>query len=232
VRSGDRVTLVTDLGQTTFGVAGVFVDYTSDAGTLLMDRKQYQRFWNDSLVDAYDLWLARGGDSGRVAEEIREKLGGRYELFVSTHVQIKERILRLMRDSFRVNYALESVAILVAVMGLVQNLLASAVDRTRQFGVLRALGAQKRDLRASLMLEAGLIGLAGGLLGVVGGALISFHHVVYNTKTLTGWSFSYVFPWSWGLGIVLGTVLVSGLVGVWIGARVARQSITSSIQYE
>jgi putative ABC transport system permease protein len=137
-----------------------------------------------------------------------------------------------MRDSFRVNYAMEAVAILVALLGLAQSLLASAVDRRREFGVLRALGATRRDICRSLTLEGGLLGLCGGILGIIGGTLISFHHVVYNTKALTGWSLEYHFSWAWCQGIVFGSVFLSALAGLCVGQHVARQRITDAIQYE
>src|ERR1051325_5676528 len=62
--TGETIRLATPSGTAQFKIAGVYVDYSSDSGSVLIERNLYKRFWKDDLGDAFDLWLARGAPPG------------------------------------------------------------------------------------------------------------------------------------------------------------------------
>jgi putative ABC transport system permease protein len=230
--TGDTIRLATPSGFASFKIIGIYVDYSSDAGSVLIEREWYKRLWGDDLVDAFDLWLARGADPQAAIREINERYGDDYQLFVSTHRELKENVVRLMEQSFSVNYAVEIVAVVVAIFSVVNTLLASVLDRRREIGVLRAIGATKKQLRGMIMAEAGWIGLLGGVLGLGAGAIMSYHHVVYNTKFLTGWSFSYFYPVEVAVISLVASVILCLLAGYFPAKRAASIPIVSAIGYE
>src|SRR5258708_34061179 len=158
------------------------MDYWSDSGRVLLDRERYKKYWKEDLLDALDLWLELGTDQQAIIQTIKERYGEPYQLFISTHRELKESVVRIMEQSFVVNYAVEIVAIVVAIFSVINTLLASVLDRTREIGVLRAIGATQAQVRRIVMMEAGWMGLIGGLLGLFAGTLMAYHHVVYNTK--------------------------------------------------
>ena len=106
-----------------------------------MDRALYKKYWKDELVDAFDLWLEPGTDQQAVIQQIKDEFGEKYRLFVSTHRELSDAVVRIMEQSFVVNYAVEIVAVVVAIFSVINTLLASILDRTRELGVLRAIGA-------------------------------------------------------------------------------------------
>ena len=229
---GDIVYLPTPSGLVPFRVLGVYVDYSSDSGSVLIDRALYKRIWRDELVDAFDLWLNPGADQERVIRTIREDYGEKYQLFVSTHKELRDTVVDIMEQSFSVNYAVEVVAVVVAIFSVVNTLLASVLDRAREIGVLRAVGATQRQLRKMVVAEAGWMGLIGGILGLFVGTVMSYHHVVYNTKVLTGWTFQYHYPFHIAflcLILSVGLCLVAGYVPA---KRAAATNIVSAIGYE
>ena len=61
--------------------------------------------------------------------------------------------------------------------------------------MLRAIGATQSQVRRIIVMEAGWMGLIGGLLGLFAGSVMAYHHVVYNTKLLTGWTFQFFYPY-------------------------------------
>ena len=138
---GDSFELVTPSGPVTFKVLGIYIDYSSDIGSVLIDRALYKKYWRDELVDAFDLWLEPGVDMAALIQKIKEGYGEKYQLFISTHRELKDAVLRIMEQSFVVNYAVEIVALVVAIFSVINTLLASILDRTREIGVLRAIGA-------------------------------------------------------------------------------------------
>jgi putative ABC transport system permease protein len=231
-RAGDVIRLTTPSGPVSFKIIGIYVDYTSDSGSVLIERDVYKKLWGDDLVDAFDLWLARGADQQAVIDKINRDYGAPYQLFVSTHGELKRNVVGLMQQSFAVNYAVEIVAVVVAIFSVINTLLASVLDRTREIGVLRAIGATRKQVRGMVLAEAGWIGLLGGVLGLIAGAVISYHHVVYNTKFLTGWTFQYYYPTEVAVLSIIASVGLCLLAGYFPAKRAASIPIVSAIGYE
>jgi putative ABC transport system permease protein len=229
---GDTIQLPTPSGLVPFTVVGVYVDYSSDSGSVLIDRALYKRIWHDELVDAYDLWLDPGTDQQAVIDRIKEDYGEKYQLFISTHKELRENVVQIMEQSFSVNYAVEIVAVIVAIFSVINTLLASVLDRTREIGVLRAVGATQSQLRRMVMAEAGWIGFLGGILGLIAGTVMSYHHVVYNTKALTGWTFQYSYPFGFAFLCLILAVVLCLLVGYVPAKQAASIPIVSAIGYE
>ena len=229
---GDTLQLPTPSGTVSLAVLGIYLDYSSDQGSILMDRSLYQKYWGDGLVDAFDLWLTPGADQEAVIQKIKEQYGAPYQLFISTHRELKEAVVEVMEQSFTVNYAVEIVAVVVAIFSVVNTLLASVVDRVREIGVLRAIGATQGQLRRMVLAEAVSIGLLGGILGLLAGSVMSYHHVVYNTKVLTGWTFQYYYPFHVALGSLAASVLLCLLAGYLPARQAASTGIVEAIGYE
>jgi putative ABC transport system permease protein len=230
--TNDTIELATPAGLIAFKVLGVYIDYSSDVGSVLIDRALYKKFWQDELVDAFDLWLEPGADQSVVIEKIKQDYGEQYQLFISTHRQLKESVVRIMEQSFVVNYAVEIVAVVVAVFSVINTLLASVLDRTREIGVLRAIGATQTQVRRMIIFEAAWMGLIGGFLGLIAGTIMSYHHVVYNTKVLTGWTFEYYYPYDLAALSIFVSVILCLLAGYWPAKQAAATPIVSAIGYE
>jgi putative ABC transport system permease protein len=230
--SGDTIELATPSGKMAFAVLGVYIDYSSDSGSVLLDRALYKKYWRDELLDAFDLWLEPGADQRKIIQTIKERHGEQYQLFISTQGELREAVVRIMEQSFVVNYAVEIVAVVVAVFSVINALLASVLDRTREIGVLRAIGATRLQVRRTVVAEAGWLGLLGGLLGLFAGTVMAYHHVVYNTKQLTGWTFQFFYPYDIAVLSVIAAVLLCLLAGYAPAKQAASMPIVTAIGYE
>ena len=230
--SNDTVELVTPSGLIKFTVLGVYIDYSSDAGSVLIDRALYKQYWRDDLIDAFDLWLEPGADQRPVIQKIKDEYGDKYQLFISTHRELKDAVVRIMEQSFVVNYAVEIVAVVVALFSVINTLLASILDRTREIGVLRAIGATQAQVRKIVIMEAGWMGLIGGTLGLFAGTIMAYHLVVYNTKVLTGWTFQFFYPYEVALLSIVSAVVLCLLAGYGPAKQAASTPIVTAIGYE
>lgn len=229
---GETIHLPTPSGLVPLKIVGVYVDYSSDSGSVLIDRPLYKKIWHDELVDAFDLWLAPGADQEAVIRKIKEEYGERFQLFVSTHKELRENVVAIMEQSFRVNYAVEIVAVIVAIFSVINTLLASVLDRTREIGVLRAIGATQGQVRRIVVAEAGWMGFLGGALGLIAGTIMSYHHVVYNTKALTGWTFQYYYPFHVAFACLFLAVVLCLAAGYLPARQAASTGIVAAIGYE
>ena len=228
----DAIELVTPSGPVTFRVLGIYIDYSSDIGSVLIDRSLYKKYWRDELVDAYDLWLAPGADVAAAIGKIKDDYGARYQFFISTHGELRDAVVRIMEQSFVVNYAVEIVAVMVAIFSVINTLLASVLDRNREIGVLRAIGATQTQVRRMIVIEATWMGLIGGALGLCAGSIMAYHHVVYNTKLLTGWTFQFFYPYDVAGLAIFAAALLCALAGWNPAKRAAATPIVTAISYE
>jgi putative ABC transport system permease protein len=115
---------------------------------------------------------------------------------------------------------------------VINTLLASILDRTREIGVLRALGATQAQMRKIVVMEAGWMGMLGGFLGLFAGTIMSYHHVVYNTKVLTGWTFQFYYPFDVALLSIVTAVVLCLAAGYGPAVRAASAPIVTAIGYE
>jgi putative ABC transport system permease protein len=124
------------------------------------------------------------------------------------------------------------LTVLVGGLGLASTMSLSILERTREIGVLRAIGATRKQLRGTVMAEAGWIGILGALLGLIAGAIMSYHHVVYNTRFLTGWSFQYYYPTGIAVASFAAAVALCLVAGYLPAKRAASIPIVTAIGYE
>ncbi len=82
------------------------------------------------------------------------------------------------------------------------------------------------------MAEAGWIGFLGGILGLIAGTVMSYHHVVYNTKVLTGWTFQYYYPTGFAFLCLILSVALCLLAGYIPARQAASTPIVGAIGYE
>lgn len=232
VHAGDSIALSTQLGTRTLHVAGVFVDYTSDVGTLLFDRPTYVKLFRDSRVDTYELHLRNPSSAEDVRRQIHAALGENQDLYVLTSREFREQISLTTASIFSLVRALELVALIVAVLGIVNTQFANVLDRFRELAVLRAVGMLRKQLRRMVVIEAALVGAVGTLAGVLLG--LAFGHLLLDHVNLvqTGW----YFPYRLSLGSIVEvsclTIPASALAGFYPAAAAARLDITEALESE
>ncbi|MGD2082466.1 MAG: FtsX-like permease family protein [Chromatiales bacterium] len=230
---GDRVRLRTVRGPRSFRVAGVFRDYASDQGRLVMDRGAYARLWGDPAVSTVGLFLAPGADAGAAAEAVRETLAGVDEpVEVRSNRAIREESLAIFDRTFTITEVLRILAVGVAFIGVLSALLALQLERVREHALLRATGATPAQVLGLVGLQTGLMGLIAGLLALPLGWIMAeiLIHVV-NRRSF-GWSMATRVPpevlWQ-AVALALAAALVAGL---YPALRVARTSPARALREE
>jgi len=225
------LTLQTDRGPARFPVAGIYYDYATERGTVLMAREVYERHWDDRARSSVAAYLEPGRDPTLVADAIRTALGGR-ALRVTENRALRREALRVFDRTFAVTDALRLLAVVVAVIGVWSALLALQVERTRELGTLVALGLLPRQLWGLALLETGLVGLAAGLLSLpLGLALAVILIDVINVRSF-GWTMSLQLP-AWVLLQALALSVLAALVAaIYPVSRLQRMSVAAALRQE
>jgi putative ABC transport system permease protein len=129
-----------------------------------------------------------------------------------------------------------SLALTVASLGIINTLVMAILERRREIGILKALGATDRDVGSLFFAEAGVMGFFGGFFGVALGWLIglalSWGTTIYlHQQNLPGVRISYV-PWWLALGAVVFAIVVSLGAGLYPAVRAARLNPVEALRYE
>jgi len=129
-----------------------------------------------------------------------------------------------------------SLALAVATLGIINTLVMAILERRREIGVLKALGAADSDVKQLFFVEAGVMGLAGGVFGVffgwlIGRSLTLGTNIYLKRQDLPGVEISAV-PW-WLVGGAIGfAVLVSLAAGLYPASRAAKLNPVDALRYE
>jgi putative ABC transport system permease protein len=217
---GSTVVLATPDGPRPFRVAGVYRDYSNDRGTVIMDRALYLAIFRDPRVTSVAVLAAPGVEPGELRRRILAAASGRYALSISTNRELRREVLVIFDRTFAVTRALEAIAVAVAVLGIANALMASAVERRRAFGLLRAIGASGAQIRGATLFEALLSGLTGTAAAVGAGAAFAWLLLEVINPQSFGWTVSLAVPMATLAGAAALVLAASVLAGVLPG-RVA-----------
>jgi len=229
---GDVITLQTVKGPQPFRIALVYADYSSELGTLTMMRSAYKRAFDDALVDAYSVYVGKGVPMEGVRQRIAENVGRKNRLMVIANGEFKKEIRGVIDRSFSLMRVLELVAIIVALLGIVNTLIVSVIDRRMEIGILKAIGAARGQVQRMFMMEAWLLGLASSVLGIAFGSAIS----LYVVKELMWFHIGQQLTWQFSLWTVLETFVLAqavALLAAWLPTRsAAKLDVVEALSYE
>jgi putative ABC transport system permease protein len=232
VRVGDRITVRGRSGPLELEVIGTMLDYTWNRGTLMVDRRWYRDAFADNQVDLWDLYLEPGRDSGELCRLIQERWGPREALFAATRAELHEDVEAQLHRIYYLSYAQQFVVGLVALLGVMSAIFISVLQRRRELGLLRAVGATRGQVLRSVVAEALLMGLIGGVLGFMSGLALEWYVLALMLPDEAGFTFPLVVPWA-AAAVVFGlSALLATLVGLWPAYLATRLRIPDAIAYE
>ena len=228
---GGRVRLFTDRGPREFEVAGIYYDYATERGTVLMHRDTWERFFDDRALTSLAAWAAPGTTAYQLADSLRQALAGS-ALEVTPNASLRRTALKIFDRTFAVTQALRVLAVVVAFIGVWSALMALTVERTRELATLQALGLTPPQLVALTCLETGLMGLAAGLFSLPTGLLLAVILVdVINVRSF-GWTMTLLpDPWVF-LQALAVAVTAALLAGVYPVARLLRRPVAAALRQE
>jgi putative ABC transport system permease protein len=230
--AGDHVTLDTPSGPQVFEVYAVVVDYSSDQGWIAMDRRWYAEFWHDEPIDALEVYFAQDRDPVQLGDAVRKAVGGSGSIFVTLHDTLRDELRNIARSVFAYAQAPELITLLVAIMGVIGTMLAAVIDRIREIGMLRAIGATRWQVTGSIVTEAGFLGLAAAFCGVVAGVPQGLVFMRVIGMASNGWHLPYSFPLDTALRVTSFVIVAAALSGYLPGRRAAGMDVKEALSYE
>lgn len=227
----NMVVIRTEQGERPFTVVGVYYDYASDAGVIVMRRDTYQRLWNDDRISSLALYLQDAADAGAFAAQLRTQFAGR-DLVISANRELRENALAIFDRTFAITGALNLLATIVAFIGVLSALMALQIERTRELGMLRANGMTLRQLWRMTLLETGLMGGTAGLLSMPTGLLLALILVYIINLRSFGWTIRLDLEWGTFVQAALVALVSALLAAIYPMLRLGRMEIARAVRQE
>ena len=219
---GSALRLHTDRGERVFPVAGVFADYGSDQGVVMVSRRTYEASWEDRGVSSLGVVLAPGTDAQATVESLRVRAGPGQDLLIRSNRALREASLEIFDRTFAITAVLRVLATGVAVIGVLSALMALQLERARELGVLRAQGLTPREVWRLMLAESGLLGGIAGVLAVPVGIGLALVLIRVINRRAFGWSIETTVPADvllQAVGLAVLAALVAGAYPAWRMAR-------------
>jgi putative ABC transport system permease protein len=219
---GENVTLATPSGPRVFRVEGTYTDYLGamDLGAVAVDYAQLGEIWGDHSVNMLRVWVAPEGSPAGVRAAILARLGATHGYFVLTAGDFLNGIRSLLQGFFRATWAMQLVAALVGVIGVVNAQLATVLDRGTEITTLRTIGISLRDITRSTLMECGILGLLGGVVGIGLGTMLAAEMVTVALRLVTGLQMPFAVAPGPLLGGIAAAAALSAFAG-WVPAQAA-----------
>jgi putative ABC transport system permease protein len=232
VHVGDHIAVRGPRRPVELTVIGTLVDYTWNRGTVFVDRSQYVSEFDDAGVDVFDVFLQPDRSPDEVKTAIDRRWGAPESLVVLTRDALRNEIRRMIRNLYGIGYAQEVVVGIVAGLGVVTALLISVLQRRRELGLLRAVGASRLQVLRSVLAEATLMGAIGAAIGLVFGIPMEWYIVRVLLLNEAGFLLPVTIPWLEAGVVVALALLIATLAGIGPALHAVRLHIADAVAYE
>jgi putative ABC transport system permease protein len=229
---GEILEIPAPRGTLRLPVVGIVVDYSDQQGAILMDRRVFLQYWDDDAVSAYRVYVTEGEQPAVVRQRILDRYAGRRRVFVLTNDELKRYILTVVNQWFSLTSVQTGMAVLVAILGVVNTLTVSIADRRRELGVLQAVGALRPQIRLAIWIEALCIGVVGLALGCALGAINLYYVLEIARRDIAGTRLVYDFPFTAAAGLVPIILGAAFLASAWPAEAAVRAPLVEALEYE
>jgi putative ABC transport system permease protein len=229
---GATIDLPTPTGPLTLPIVGVVRDYADQQGSLMMDLALYREHWGDTSVDYFRVFLNAGADADTMRGAILSRFSGNHRLFVLSTREVRRYVMAVTDRWFSMTWVQIAVAVVVAILGIVNSLTVAIVDRRRDFGVLQAIGASRGQIRRAIWVEAATMAAVSLVLGFAFGAIHLYFFLEISSRDYPGLRFDYTYPYGVALLVL---PLIAG--AAWLAAlgpaeSAVRVPLVEALEYE
>lgn len=185
---GDMITLASPTGPQHFRVFGIFYDFVSERGQMMIDGPTYAARWQDHEINSLHVTLRKGVDHEQVASRWSAALRAHYPVVVSSSRGVKSEALMVFDRTFAVTEVLTWLAGGVAFCGLAGSLLALALARQRDYSVLAAVGMTGRQTIVWVLGQGLIIAFTAALVSCAAGTILAYVLAYVIQYRSFGWS--------------------------------------------
>ena len=227
---GDTILLRTAQGQQAFRVIAIYADYTGDQGHIAMIRSNYLKYWPDLGYTGIGIYAQQGTAIHQLKAQIKQLLKP-YQT-VKSEQAIYKASMQMFEQTFRITQTLRWLSAIIAFVGVFSALMALQFERTRQLGILRAIGMTPGQITRLISIETGLMGLVAGLFAVPVGFVMAYVLIFVVYQRSFGWTMVYHFDASVAFQGVMLALVAALLAGILPALKMARTQPAEALRTE
>lgn len=200
-------------------------------------------------TEAYNIILVKVSNieqSEQIADDIEDVFDNPYSISVLVPIAFVHQVDRILAVVQLFLMAIASISLLVAGIGIMNIMTVSVMERTREIGILKAIGAKSRTVLEMFLSEAVLIGIIGGLIGILTGYGLSFAlsyglsnfiqpqqaDATFGTSDLQRMSINPVFSLEWTIIALVFAVIVCIIFGLYPARKASKLNPVDALRYE
>ncbi len=227
---GQKILLQTAQGNEPFEVIGIYADYSGDQGHLAMSRHNFQHYWSDLGYSGIGVYAKDGTDLQQLENQLSKLVTA--EQSVKSDRAIYKASMEMFEQTFTITETLRWLSAAIAFTGVFSALMALQFERTRQLGILRAIGITPRQLTALIFGETGLMGLTAGLFAIPAGNVVAYVLIFVVYQRSFGWTMAFYFnPWVIYQGLALAFIAAL-FAGIFPALKMAKTKPAEALRTE
>lgn len=224
------------INQKDFKVVGILEETGTDADDrIYMGLEDAQLlFGKENIANVFVVQTTEGADTEKVAEKIKEKLlksMEEEEFQVFTPEQLLKQIGAILGVIQIVLASIASISLIVGAIGIMNSMFTAVLERTREIGVMKAIGAGRKDILVLFVVEAGSLGAVGGIIGTGIGTVFAYA-VEYGAHLADYYLFSVHADLMLMVEIILFSFVLGAVAGFIPASRAAALKPVEALRYE
>ena len=228
----NTITLLTDQGEQIFTVFGVYYDYSTDQGNVLILRSYYDNYYDDEYVSTIAAFVSLDTDLASVIETLKQDTLIGTDLVVQSNRDLRNGVFEVFDRTFAITVALRVLATVVAFIGILSALVALQLEHTREYAVMQSNGMTPNQLQQYTFLQTGLMGIVAGTLAIPIGLVLAIVLIqVINVRSF-GWTMQFFIPPNEVLEAFLVAVVAALLAGIYPAFRLRRLSLSTALKFD
>lgn len=216
-KAGDTITIETPSGMIPFKVGEVFTTYSTTEGLIIFDTGWMSKLWQQDYYNQLSIYTQKGTDVAVFADRLELDILKGYSLELLSNAEIRTKVLNIFDKSFAMTYAIQLIAFIVSLIGIINTLTAIVIENQREISVLRYVGTRFDMIKRIYISSAAITALSGVLMGSVIGGILSVILVKVINAISFGWTIHFHVPIAslFGvLAILLIMVILSGMIPI------------------
>ena len=227
---GDTLRVLTPTGRrATFEIVAAVKDRTDFLGSFVIDQAAMERYFGEARDTYVLVGIAPGADAAAVEQRVKRLVSTRYPAAEALdQEELKKSQEEQIGALVGLVYALLSLAVIVSIFGIVNTLALSIHERTRELGMLRAVGMTRRQVKRVIRYEAVITALIGALLGTALGVLFA----ALISRPLADEGFELAYPVGQLIVILVLAALAGVVAAIGPARRAAKLDVLEALAYE
>ncbi len=184
----DDIRIQTEAGERSFRIIGVYLDYASERGSISISRSTYDRHWQTVGYDGIGVYADPAVALGDLMQAVAATIDEDSNLAINTATELKRTSLEVFDRTFLITELLRAIAVTVSFIGILGALLAQQLERTQEYGILRAIGFTNPEMRRTVLTQTSLLGITAAVIAIPVGILMAVILIdVINPRSF-GWT--------------------------------------------